>query len=87
MCDFCDGATAFCGPGTTCGAARCEKYCCADSDCEGQGRCILATAEPELAPAGFCEALGSFQCGPIDDEPAMVSPAADAGLADAAPGG
>jgi hypothetical protein len=62
FCGVCDD-TLWCGPGTICGYNRCERYCCADSDCE-RGPCvkdILGT--PSLAAAGFCPGDSVAACG------------------------
>jgi hypothetical protein len=64
LCGFCDRDVEYCGPGTTCGGGRCEKYCCADSDCE-QGVCVRDIfQEPNVAGAGYCPDDGIAMCGP-----------------------
>jgi hypothetical protein len=79
FCGACDRVTTFCGRGLTC-VDRCEKYCCADTDCE-QGRCAPTFENQlDLAPIGLCVDLGVAVCGPDpgDVPPPSLEPA-DAG--------
>jgi hypothetical protein len=89
VCGFCDQESAFCGPGTTCGAGRCERYCCDDSDC-ASGPCVRDLfGDPAVAAVGYCPEESIALCGvnPADIEEVpdsnAASNASDAGPSDA----
>jgi hypothetical protein len=64
LCGFCDREGEFCGPGTTCGGSRCERYCCTDDDCNS-GPCLPDLfGQSALASVGYCPEDSIASCGP-----------------------
>jgi hypothetical protein len=67
FCEACDNSSLFCGATTACTFGRCEKFCCADSDC-ARGVCYRTYPEPELAMIGYCIRDSIEVCGFPDRE-------------------